>query len=381
MNELKTVNSSKVKALLASIFLVLSYTSVSGLRLVILFPFLVFFMIPFSTKVRLSFNYSLIIFLMIIFTLFTYQLFNELSGFNGVFQVIIFFSFSYWYLLSKRSDINSDLIFFLKGLYVLAALSLALFVIFQFVLFYFFNLEVFRVEFYRERVAFSAIWSDFSILSLFLVSAIPLVRSNFEGVATKILIIFLLFIGSLFTTARTGLYSLAIFLILASTLLILRVFFKKRFKIYTLIIVLLLFCAIFLVVYLFNTFPTFRLFSLDGSSRIENYLFALNYVADNPFFGTVGNLHEYIAVYRVLPHNMILHVWVQGGLFLLSLTIIWIFSVFYSARKHPDLTASIIVSLIGLMFVPSFYSIYFFAFLSNIAFISNAVYKQNLHLV
>lgn len=261
----------------------------------------------------------------------------------------------------------------LVKIYVYFAVMHAALILIQILVLLFLGIEIFRIEFYKNRIAFSGLWTDFSILSIYLVSALPLAILTFpKSSRLRTFITISLLTGSFLTTARSGL--VAFLVVITAVAVITGVNYSLRMKIKKPKISFAM-LGIFMIIALFLS----RISEISSSiyrrenifedqSRIKSYQNAFNFINENILFGTAFNDITYIDKLGYLPHNSILYIWVSGGIFLLFFFFLWLaFIVYYLFKiKENNIKISILIAAVGTMFVPSTFAMYFLAFLYGI---------------
>ena len=190
----------------AMVFLVpFSYFEVNGIRVVV-FVLVLFFLVPLlSESKRFVVDLNFLLFTPLLFCVFLFSLF---SGSSDYMAVIIFSVYLLFFNFLKVETIKSVARNALS-LYVIGAAFMAVGVIVQRVLFETVGFEFGKIDFYGGgRVGFGFIWTDYSFLSLYILTAVPIVFYLRESVLFRVTIATTLVIGSVLTTARTGLAGL-----------------------------------------------------------------------------------------------------------------------------------------------------------------------------
>ncbi len=301
---------------------------------------------------------------------------GALAGFLDVtFAALAFFVFMYWPLfVSRRSLENVDAAKLWKS-YLWAALFCAVGVVVQRFSYQYFGIEFGKIDTMYKRTGFGFLWTDYSFLSTFLVSAVPVGIARCRGVL-RVLVVGLLVVASVATSSRAGL--VAVFAVTIYVLLgeLVRGIFSGGLKRSSLFL-----GASFLVFSMLALFSwsslTDRELSFRSSGRISSYMDALAFVAGNPIFGAMSDEGAYLALYGFLPHNMFLYVVVMGGFVLLGLFVVWLVLTLKWLRGGGRTEAqAVAICLIGLQLVPSFFSAYFFAMLISILIVKRLKSKQ-----
>lgn len=291
------------------------------------------------------------------------------SSINEIMALSVFLLLLYWPDYIKYSKIKELDLRKLYLVYIYAAVFLSIGVLLQLLLYKFFGVEVGKVGIYGSgsRVGFGFIWKDFSFLSLYLVSAIPLVFGVYKLGAKCFLITILLVVGSVATSARTGIFSLFLVLMFLFVYELIKIAINQKTSTKNLIFMAM---SIFLpfIFIPFWAMLTNRKLTLSGSGRLEGYLDSILRVIDNPLFGKLYNVVEYKANYIAAPHNIFIFVTTFGGFIGLVLFAIWLSLVFIRLRIVRKTTKmSLLILLIGLQLIPSYYSAYFVAVLLSLA--------------
>lgn len=290
-----------------------------------------------------------------------YEAFWAISSF----ALILCFSLQIsWFLDGK--NINR-----INRLYVWACIFTAVGLFVQWILHVFLNLTVFRyILFGGARNAYSFIWMDFSFISLYVISCIPMLFRLYSKKVSFLISGFLIF-SSLITSARTGVAALFIFLAVTIFLSLLKAFFSRKIALKYLMYIL--FFPIILVLVFFGLpLLTGREVTMSSSGRFGDYLIAFDFFKDNVWFGAYLDKVYYSQNVAFIPHNLFVHPLVMGGIFYFMLFVIFLFSVLLSIRNSDkDLLHSVYICLLGFQFIPSFFSAYFFAVLLGIALASS----------
>lgn len=208
------------------------------------------------------------------------------------------------------------------------------------------------------RQGFSGLFYDYSIMSIYMVGTAGLLifkLFNKKIVFNKILHIalILLFVYlSALTSARSGLAGL--FLSLVIFLL-----WKRNFKI-------LLFGSIVGIpslYYVLEYISESRGTTIDNDSgRFNNLANSLDYVYENPFFGS-GGLGYHDLTNNMLPHNFILDFLTDFGIILFVFYVFLIFFIIKNGFKyHSELGFLFILYLFGAMFHASFINTHYIVF-------------------
>jgi len=298
------------------------------------------------------------------------------SSFSASYSVfgaaIIFYWLAYWPLHIKKSILNSIDEKKIVDFFIFSGIFCALGVFFQVWLFESKGLEFGKIDLDGgNRRAFGFLWTDYSFLSLFLVSLVPLLFwSGDRSIIKNVFFAFILIIASVLTTARTGFMSLGgaivcfVLIIIGRSLVVGTISRKLWFATIALILLLPV-----LFVLLLERFPRFK--SLDDSGRFEGIMVAINFLRDNLFFGAGFDLSYYKNEIDVIPHNVFFYIAICGGIAFFVLFVLWGLAITSRLVKMKDglLLLSFMTSLVGFQLVPSFFSAYYFSFFLSICLI------------
>lgn len=322
---------------------------------VLLFIFISGFRLKLTSDVILFITYMVSVFLASFFSL----------QFEVFFSLSVFFILAYWPYFTSASNCRKVSLSKLVHIYVLGACFCAVGVIFQSLTYLFFGFEFGKIDFYFNRTGFGFLWLDYSFLSLYLVSAIPLVFSNVLS-KWRYTISLLLIVGSMTTTARTGLFSLFIvlfgfgFIRFVKSVMIMRI--NKALLAYSV-----------LAIILFLTFPFIwqvvsdRELTSSGSGRFDGYYNSFILFLENPFFGLNYNIAQYKLEHGAIPHNLFLYILTFGGLFGATIFFSWLIVFLLRVKSSSaNLITSLFVIIFGCQFIPSVFSAYFLAVIISI---------------
>ncbi len=348
-----------------------SYYSFSGLRLIILGVGLI---LAFITIRGLSFGREMDFFVFILNISFAFFLSVFTSNEDEFLAMAIFFVFMYWPSFCSNFNPSENDVSKLSRLYIYSAIFCSLGVILQSFLFNSLGIEFGKVDTYLNRTGFGFLWLDYSFLSLFLASSLPLVFR--EKLKFKYVVSLLLVIGSITTTARTGLFSILLSMILLSSVSLLYGLVNRKIKRTDILILVMFFALMTLIYFLWGSYSN-RELTLSGSGRFDGYYNAFLIFLESPFLGYSYNVSEYRELYGAVPHNIFLYVIIFSGIFGFIVFIIWL--VLFAIRiKTVDyfFKLSILSIFIGLQFIPSYYSGYFVAMLLSISMLSLKVSNE-----
>lgn len=164
-------------------------------------------------------------------------LFSFQDGYLNEFLAISVF----FILLFLVNQIDKAVFVDVVRFYKYAVLFTAIGVVFQFVVHRVFGVELFRYQLFGgNRNAYSFIWEDYSFISLFIASSIPLFFEKKIDFKFSFVTIFLLS-SSIITSARTGVVAFILFVALYVGYEIIESFSTGRIKKSSLVIFLSLF--------------------------------------------------------------------------------------------------------------------------------------------
>lgn len=358
-----------VKSILGLVFLLIpfSYYSLFGFRVIIFGSVLVLvslFIKGLSIKKNIDFTLFLIN-VLIVFFLSAYS-----NNYNEFLAAFVFFIFMYWPYLIKDLVITDSLISQYINLYLFSAVFCALGVIFQSFLYINFGIEFGKIDTYLNRTGFGFLWLDYSFLSLFLSSSIPLFfREKIRG---KYIFSLIIIVGSITTTARTGLFSLVVAMFLLSFIGFNYNLLRSKVKKIDLAVVVSSVILVLTISSLWSHYSD-RELTFNSSGRFDGYYNAFLIFLESPYFGYLYNIEEYRSLYGAVPHNIMLYIMVFSGLFGLAFFISWVIFLFLRVSKADFyFKLSFMTVFLGLQFIPSYYSGYFIAMLISIYTLSES---------
>nr|WP_157933480.1 O-antigen ligase family protein [Vibrio cyclitrophicus]PMF25656.1 hypothetical protein BCV17_02615 [Vibrio cyclitrophicus] len=365
-----------VKSILGVIFLLIpfSYYSLFGFRVVIFGSILI--LISISVKgISIKKNVDLTLFLINVLIVFFLSAYS--NNYNEFLAAFVFFIFMYWPYLMKDLVVTNELVSRYIKLYLFSAVFCALGVIFQSFLYIKFGIEFGKIDTYLNRTGFGFLWLDYSFLSLFLSSSIPLFfRENIRG---KYILSLIVIVGSITTTARTGLFSLVVAMFLISFIGFNYNLLRSKVRKIDLAVVASSFFLVATISSLWSHYSD-RELTFNGSGRFDGYYNAFLIFLDSPYFGYAYNVEEYRALYGAVPHNIILYIMVFGGLFGLAFFLSWVIFLFLRISKADFyFKLSFMTVFLGLQFIPSYYSGYFIAILISIYTLSESTKYEKTH--
>lgn len=347
------------------------YTSVGGIRIAILVPFILILTIFSQKKWEIKNKKVFTVQFLMLVMMVSYAL---LTGyFDNLFAFLIFFMLSISLLLK---NFNGNELKRLMQIYVFMGVFSAIGLIVQYFFYTVLGITFGTVILFNNRTAFSFLWLDFSFFSLYLASLVPLIFFVFNRFYIRLLLSIIVLIASFMTTARTGVFSFAVFMIIYMIYNIYPAFIKGKISLSN---AKLIFSTIFISPLLLLSIPYIQSLSnreitAGDSGRTDGYLSALNYVEQNLLFGYMFDSDSYFNNINVLPHNSILYIMTMGGVVFLFLFLFFLIFVL-SYSKNKFILSSILISLIGTMFIPSIYSMYYLGFLISV---SLAYYNLNV---
>jgi len=293
------------------------------------------------------------------------------------------FMFSLYLFLFNFVEVSQLKILVKRSLFLfqMGALFMAVGVLFQRILFEYFGIEIGKIDFYGGgRIGFGFIWLDYSFLSLYLITAVPLVFFSWQHMSAKVLLSLVLLAGSVVTTARTGLAALVIAIAFFAVAELFKALASGRIEKRMLFSLSLLGVASSFFVYFYAALSSRRI-SLSDSGRMEGYYSALHSFIESPSVGVMFDDQYFVETYGVLPHNLFFYILSQGGVVVSVLFFTWFFYVFFLAfRRLRVLRLSIVIGAFGFMFVPSFFSAYFFALLISMAMAERRLDKKGVFI-
>ncbi len=368
--QVNEVRHLKALAITLSVIVAAAYYSVGGVRVVVAVPLVVglfFFLHVWSGRQLRVPGADFFVFLGVL----AYGTFLVLQG--GRVEILaaawLFFYLCYWPLLFGRHDMGDGWVDYAVKAYLATASIVACSVGVQYGVYQSLGHEWLRVEHYGGgRVAFSSIWMDFSFLSLYFASAIPLawvVNSR----ALRYGAVILLGGAAMITSARTGVVSLMVAVSLLMLVFLVRGLvngrLRKEFFVFAGVLVLSAVGA-----YIFYELFSLRAFSLSGSGREAGYFDGLRYWGENVLVGSRLDVDRFTQAYGTIPHNFVIYFLVSGGLGLALLMLLWVaLAVRRVIGCGSAIGISLLTVLVGANFIPSFFSLYFAALLFSLAWV------------
>ncbi len=353
-----------------------SYFEFSGFRVILLQVFLglaIALCILFK-RPKIFLNSS---FLALAFLVFITAFYAFFSGYYEslmavtVFALLMFFSF---YFAGKRLILMQSL----KNIYVLTCLFVASGLILQLLVHKFFGVILFRhALFGGSRNAYSFIWRDYSFISLFVVSCLPIVW-GYKNRLLALSITFVLLLASIVSSARTGIAAVILFFALLLSWKYLIALIKGRIALKYFLLAAVVIGVPFLLMY---TLPliTGRQLTVSSSGRFEGFALGFQFFLEQPFFGALLDKEFYKAAVAYVPHNIFLFPLFMGGVVYFFAFMIFMVLLAETIRNADfDILAAVLICFLGFQFIPSFFSAYFFAILLGIAMASSKLNRKNL---
>jgi len=286
-----------------------------------------------------------------------------------LFSVIVFLIFSYWPLYIGRYNVRRLNLKLILRFYVYAAIICALGVIVQMLIYRIFNIEFGKIDFYFQRTGFGFLWLDYSFLSLFLASVVPISWRLKNGIIGALIVIILI-VGSLSTSARTGIVSLIISFLIFFIKDITKstVYGKMNKKSFYVGLIAVLIIIILPIIW---SSISDRELTLSSSGRFDGYLRGIMIYLESPYFGLLYDTNFYANMYGAIPHNAFIYMFTFGGVIGGFSFILWLLFVTFEVKKcNYDMKISFLSIFIGIQFIPSFFSAYFIAFFISMIHLS-----------
>lgn len=280
----------------------------------------------------------------------------------SVFFASAVFSFSYLVLAQIPGLMSERVLLFYRVGVIFSAVG----VLIQVVIFLFLGIDLFNVQqFGGNRNAFGFIWEDYSFLSLYLASAIPLFfRQKFDY--RFLCISSFLLLASVATSARTGAAGFLIFISAAFIFYLARVFISGKINKG----LMLLFASVLMVPFFMISGLerlTGRVLTLSSSGRIQDFVYGYDYFLRSPIFGAFFDDDFYSSSISIVPHNLFIYSAYLGGILATALLMVLLFFVALKMRSMDRRVAcSLLICFAGLQFIPSFFSAYFVSALLGI---------------
>ncbi len=244
--------------------------------------------------------------------------------------------------------------------YELATLLTGIILAIQIAVFIFLGQKLGQLDIFGgDRIAYGAVFSDYSFLSLYLATGatIQLVKLSSSQFSWKSLFTFPFLLGmSAATSARTGVVAC----VLSMIIILFRHIIKRNIIYRPFIYVLFVTASIVLSIMIVTMTRADALFSSSG--RTDNYQIAFSNFINHPFWGTGLGITTYFQTYGTeVPHNLILQYLAQAGFFSASALFVFIISISaYAAKTSRIIFEPFITILIGSMFIPDILNSRFF---------------------
>lgn len=283
-----------------------------------------------------SFNFKLSILLyvwLLIGIFVSYDKSAAIKDFLNFLPFLLYYSETGLYKQTKQSPKMQ-----LHEVYIISTLSSAITLIIQVLIFLLFG----KIFIYPNRLAFAALFSDFSFLSLFLASgaAVAIFEKKYHFLAVPLLI------TSAISSAKTGIIAFILALII---FLITNASIKTFLKGFLVVPVLFLALTTLTLVRQENF--------LESSERIESIKKSIIIILKNPLFGVGLGTESFKAAFDTrIPHNIIIQQLVQIGLpgtllFVLILMDCLVLSL-KQRKDRPGIVFTFLTILMGSMFIP-----------------------------
>jgi hypothetical protein len=339
-----------------------SYDTFFGVRVLLLLPIIMAFLIFYNKGEKIIILQDFRLSLILIFILIGYL--STTKDFLFMIPVFLFFMFVYWFIFLGKEQIKKIDLKKLVRIYIMVALIFSITLFIQAIM-YFNGYTFGKVEvFGGDRVAFYVIWTDSSFVSLYLASVIPLIFYLYKGKSAFILtLIFLL--ATVLSSARTGIVSLYIIITLYVFIIVIELIIEWKIKIKNIFFLSSYFLFMILVIYIFFNFGLGRLEEGDNG-RFQSYIDSFNIFFKSILFGTM-----YSSTNTVGAHNFIIHILASGGILFFLPFCLWLYIILKKTfLVNIHIKNSLLVCFVGLNFIPSFFSAYFFSFLLSIMLIN-----------
>lgn len=365
------INKLGMVFIILSILVVFGYQSVGGFRLILLLPIILISYFIINNRYNYGVNLNVIFFSLLLIYIAISSLFYD--DYTVFISAIFFGIILYWSNLLSPLTIASVTPDFLYSIYVKSAMFCAIGVIVQYILYSVLQIEFMRVDHFKGRTAFSFLWLDYSYLSLFIASAIPLFK--FKPNKTSLFFILLLTAGAILTSARTGIVSLVLACTIFYFISVVKSILNGKADIKNIVSLVIITVSMLVLPILWGALSD-RDLTFNSSGRFDGYLRYLEIFLNNgAIFGLGFNADEYGATIEAIPHNLFIYMLVFGGVIGFLFFLLWLFTLFTDlvVNSPKQYVIAVLTVFIGLQFVPSVFSAYFIAFL----FPFNKFYKIN----
>lgn len=314
-------------------------------------------------KITINFMEILILFLVVLSIL---PLMNSTNLVEGLKEYItyLFFLLLLFAALVNKESLNEHEYSGIIKLYIFGGLFASCGIIFQYIMFTFFSRPFFRIQFYGvARKYFSFMFYDMSCATVYLATVAFLILFSYKtNKIIKILLTSVVVVGMASSSSRSGLISLFIVLFLYAIT-------KKG--IHNKIILsgtALIFTSVSL-----NILNKVRgiddplSYLTHDSGRFEGYTDGLQIFYNSPLLGSgydLGYVMKQMGL--VVPHFALINMLAQTGIVITSLFVVIFFWLYRLSKRKAlhDLKWIILISVIGSMIIPDFFSSRFFTIIA-----------------
>lgn len=343
-----------------------SYVSVVGIRLLLLQAALGVCILIYSYAFkRMPLQHSLVglFSYFLVFLALSYSMFSNYP--NEFFSLLVFFIFLYTVIVIASARLLT--IDTLLNLYIAGAVGTGIGVLVQFGFHELYGVELFNYQaFGGGRKAYGFVWADFSYLSLYLTSAIPLVFGR-ASLFLSIILSTVLLLSSVVTSARTGFVAFALFLTTIIIMRIISALYTGRTKKHVIFFVVGALLSPVLFMFGLESL-TGRALTFSSSGRFDGFLIGWDFFSNNVLFGALLDKDFYYRSVTTIPHNIFIYMLYMGGVIFFVSFVLWFLSVAFLVRRGDRSVAyALIIVFFGFQFVPSFFSAYFVAVLLGFA--------------
>jgi len=264
------------------------------------------------------------------------------------------------FVISNNFKLNYEAAYYLERKFVLVSLIAALTIFLQYIFLHYFGINTLGTQsaMGEFRQGFSGLFFDYSIMSIFMAGTAGYVifkllnkKVIFSKVLDIVLIVVFIYV-SILTSARSGIVAL----ILALVFFLL---WKRNFKILFFGSILGIPVLYYLLQYLSKSRGTTI---TNDSGRLGNLTQSLDYIYDNPIFGS-GGLGYNAITSNMLPHNFVLDFLADFGIVMFIFYMIILFYILYNGFKYsPEVSFLFILYMFGAMFHASFINTHYIMF-------------------
>lgn len=297
---------------------------------------------------------------------------NVLSAFKDLATVVVFILLWSAAIAARVESMTMDTVDKYVGAYLSAVVATAIFVLIQGGVYLLGDVAigVVRGSLERGRVGFQALFSDMSVLSVYLASGAAVIvgclagrRSNLVRVYPVLLgaLLVLVLVAALLTSARAGLVAFIVSVVIA----FFNPFLRVAERIWIASRGALLGGLVVLIAYIYVATLGFRKLPWSVTGLVDAHRLNLglgmgdflwnNLTAASLLFGTAfGSLnHTIVTALPFTPHNFVMEGFLNGGMVMLSYLFAIIGVVLYAARKNMVVALPILAILAGAMVSPS----------------------------